>query len=402
MIGIIIYSRMFRERGTYFNREAEGASQNYYEVLGVDPGASGEEIQSAYRRIAKESHPDLNPNDKQAVERFRRATEAYEVLRDVQKRQQYDRQYGQKRPAERQQSRYAGMNSEFEEIFRRGDATVAEILRQMGIKDPFSAEELRRAAEGLERQKREIEKKKRDLEEKLRRRQSGGSAPAQDRETQSSRPAERHGSTQYTTGDRGENNSSRTGGAHSENMRTTSSGARIQKGALYEYLVDSDGNHISNGYERIEERNGFLLGKSASFERLLDAHTGRELSSLYRHIEVRGKLLIGKSESFERLLDPQTGKEISDMYQSIIERDGHLIGRSSSFERLLDPRTGEVLSSMYNSIFVRDGLLIGKSSSFEYLLDSTTGQEVSHGFKKIERRGSHIIGNTGFREEVIR
>ena len=67
--------------------------RDYYEVLGVDKNASEEEIKKAYRRIAIKYHPDRNPNDKEAEEKFKEAAEAYDVLHDPQKRQQYD-QFG--------------------------------------------------------------------------------------------------------------------------------------------------------------------------------------------------------------------------------------------------------------------------------------------------------------------
>ena len=69
------------------------AKRDYYEVLGVDKNASEEEIKKAYRRIAIKYHPDRNPGDKQAEEKFKEAAEAYNVLHDAQKRQQYD-QFG--------------------------------------------------------------------------------------------------------------------------------------------------------------------------------------------------------------------------------------------------------------------------------------------------------------------
>ncbi|MBQ8463701.1 MAG: molecular chaperone DnaJ [Prevotella sp.] len=67
--------------------------RDYYEVLGVDKTASEDEIKKAYRKIAIQYHPDRNPGDKQAEEKFKEAAEAYNVLHDPQKRQQYD-QFG--------------------------------------------------------------------------------------------------------------------------------------------------------------------------------------------------------------------------------------------------------------------------------------------------------------------
>jgi DnaJ-class molecular chaperone len=67
------------------------AARDLYTVLGVSKSASDKEIRQAYRRLAREHHPDLNPNDKAAEMRFREISEAYEVLSDKQKRAQYDR-----------------------------------------------------------------------------------------------------------------------------------------------------------------------------------------------------------------------------------------------------------------------------------------------------------------------
>ena len=67
--------------------------RDYYEVLGVERNASEDEIKKAYRKIAIKYHPDRNPGDKEAEEKFKEAAEAYDVLHDPQKRQRYD-QFG--------------------------------------------------------------------------------------------------------------------------------------------------------------------------------------------------------------------------------------------------------------------------------------------------------------------
>ncbi len=69
------------------------AKRDYYEVLGVDKSATKEEIKRAYRKLAVKYHPDRNPDNKEAEEKFREATEAYDVLSDDKKRPLYD-QYG--------------------------------------------------------------------------------------------------------------------------------------------------------------------------------------------------------------------------------------------------------------------------------------------------------------------
>jgi molecular chaperone DnaJ len=69
------------------------AKQDYYEILGVARGASGAEIKAAFRKLAMKHHPDRNPNDKAAEQRFKEVNEAYEVLKDAQKRAAYD-QFG--------------------------------------------------------------------------------------------------------------------------------------------------------------------------------------------------------------------------------------------------------------------------------------------------------------------
>ena len=75
------------------------AKRDYYEILGVAKSASADEIKKAYRKVAMQFHPDRNPGDKSAEDKFKEAAEAYEVLSDQEKKAQYDR-YG-----------HAGVNS---------------------------------------------------------------------------------------------------------------------------------------------------------------------------------------------------------------------------------------------------------------------------------------------------
>jgi len=93
------------------------AKRDYYEVLGVEKSASADEIKKAYRKTAIKYHPDKNPDDAEAEDKFKEAAEAYEVLKDPQKRQQYD-QFG-----------HAGMNGGG---FSGGGMNMDDIFSQFG------------------------------------------------------------------------------------------------------------------------------------------------------------------------------------------------------------------------------------------------------------------------------
>lgn len=82
-----------------------GQAQDYYSILKVSPGAKAEDIKSAFRRLARKYHPDLNPNNPQTTEKFKEISQAYEILSDVNKRRRYDfdrktARYNQKRVTE--------------------------------------------------------------------------------------------------------------------------------------------------------------------------------------------------------------------------------------------------------------------------------------------------------------
>lgn len=95
--------------------------RDYYEVLGVAKTASADDIKKAYRKLALQYHPDRNPDNKEAEEKFKEAAQAYEVLSDEKKRKQYD-QFGHNGPQSHGHGGFDGMNmddifSNFGDIF---------------------------------------------------------------------------------------------------------------------------------------------------------------------------------------------------------------------------------------------------------------------------------------------
>lgn len=108
---------------------------DYYKILGVDKNASAEDIKKAYRKLARQHHPDLNPNDKEAHKKFQQINEANEVLSDPEKRKKYDQygehwqhaeQFEQARQGQQQQGfggarGFGGGGQAFSEEFGEGD-----------------------------------------------------------------------------------------------------------------------------------------------------------------------------------------------------------------------------------------------------------------------------------------
>src|SRR5579864_500355 len=104
------------------------AQQDYYQTLGVGREAAEDEIRKAYRKLARKHHPDLNPGDKAAEDRFKKVQEAYDILSDSKKKQMYD-QFGfysengapGAGPGGAQQGPHFG-GFDFSEAFTRGTA----------------------------------------------------------------------------------------------------------------------------------------------------------------------------------------------------------------------------------------------------------------------------------------
>lgn len=100
--------------------------RDYYKILGVSKGVTEEEIKSAYRKQVKQYHPDVNPNNKQAEEKFKEINEAYEVLSDKDKRAKYDRlgadwqNVSRASQYRRRPSRAEGLHFDFEDLKSSG------------------------------------------------------------------------------------------------------------------------------------------------------------------------------------------------------------------------------------------------------------------------------------------
>ena len=122
---------------------------NHYDILGVDRKARLAEIKRAYRRLARKFHPDLNPGDKRAEERFKQISEAYDVLSDSEKRKKHDRelQFGQGFAAGPEGAPFWGVPGQ-DPGFDFGDLSGAD----SGFSAFFSEIFGRRNAEGLEDQ----------------------------------------------------------------------------------------------------------------------------------------------------------------------------------------------------------------------------------------------------------
>jgi curved DNA-binding protein len=99
-------------------------AEDYYQILGVEKGAGPEDIKKAYRKLALKYHPDRNPNNREAEEKFKKISEAYAVLSDSEKRKQYD-SFGSDQFSQRFSQ---------EEIFRNFD--FSQILRDLGFGGP--------------------------------------------------------------------------------------------------------------------------------------------------------------------------------------------------------------------------------------------------------------------------
>lgn len=131
--------------------------KNYYQILGVSETATEQEIKKAFRRIAKDNHPDTHPGDRAAEARFKEANEAHETLSDTQKREKYDLERQNRPQAQKKKSPqaagapvdFAHMNfgdmfeSMFQEMEQEKDAAQkVGKQKQKAEKDPLNVDDI--------------------------------------------------------------------------------------------------------------------------------------------------------------------------------------------------------------------------------------------------------------------
>ena len=107
---------------------------DYYKILGVERSATTDEIKAAYRKLALKYHPDRNPDNKSAEEKFKEATEAYEVLGDTQKRGQYD-QFGHTDMGNGMGGGHSSHTMKMDEIFENFGDIFGSMFGQGGQKN---------------------------------------------------------------------------------------------------------------------------------------------------------------------------------------------------------------------------------------------------------------------------
>lgn len=129
----------------------EGSLKDPYETLGVAKTATAEEIRSAYRKLAKKLHPDLNPGDKSAEEKFKQVAGAYDLLSDAEKRRRFDAGEIDASGAERQQERYYKDYAQDPGGRRYQYQSAGSGFDDFASQDDFLAELLRRRQEQARR-----------------------------------------------------------------------------------------------------------------------------------------------------------------------------------------------------------------------------------------------------------
>jgi curved DNA-binding protein CbpA len=379
---------MSKERGSG-ERPEQSKKRDYYDVLGVSKDADDQTLKSAYRKLAKQYHPDLNPGDKTAEEKFKDISEAYGILSDPQKRQAYNRTGVGSSTAPGSGGGF-GQGFGFDDI-NFDDFDIDEVLRKAKARSGFQQrherirediqEKARKTKEALEEVSRrlmaEIEEIYKDpvrnaeriknfaahREQKMRQ-----ATEDPDSILTGAKPKASSTQSHQETG-RGEQRTHR----QEPEQEPQSGRLKIKVSGSHYTLVDERGSSVSSWYKKIENKSGHFIGElSPGMCYLLDPETGQELNSSYRKIDVVNEAIIGyKSDTHKVLIDPNTGKELGNWYISI-----------------------EVLDNKYAAGEFSKGMF--------YLVDRKTGNELSSSYKKIYKKGNKIIGFNGSWEDELR
>jgi len=160
---------MFREGREHFSGEM---NDNYYDILGVEPNSSDDEIKSAFRKLALKYHPDHNPGDMNAERKFKEVVNAYEVVRNSEKRENYNSKLKRNKLrtddktdlSDNDKQWYENLSPEVRDILQQVRHQVDEYLRQIGLYLRPSSEKLREWKEKDE----EAERKHQEEIQKLR------------------------------------------------------------------------------------------------------------------------------------------------------------------------------------------------------------------------------------------
>jgi|GEM_PF-3880661 len=393
---------MSRERGFGENPE-KPKKRDYYEVIGVGRDADEQSLKSAYRKLARKYHPDFNPGDKAAEEKFKELQEAYSVLSDTKKRQEYDR-FGtdpgptpppggtppppggqsRKKPGQGFGTGFGfgtdfdfGEDFDFEEEFKKARARTGYQQRHQTKEDIH--EEARKKKEAIEEVSRQLREELEELfKDPIRNHQKiqNFSQHSQERMRQATEDPDSilKGSKRKTSSSQERPETGYTPPPRQEQEpQPHGSRLKIKISGSHYMLVDERDRSVGSWYKKIENKGGHFIGEfSPGMCYLLDSDTGQQLGSFFRRIDVVNGAVIGyKSDTHKVLVDPKTGKEIGKWYVAIDIIDNRFAA-------------GEFSGGMW------------------YLFDRKTGREVSSFYKKIYKKGDKIIGYNGSWEDEIK
>jgi|GEM_PF-1892003 len=423
------------------NRDNErySDSRSAYDILGVLSDATQEEIGKAFRALGKKYHPSGEDGGNEQL--FKEMSEAYQYIKNEERRQDYDARFGftrvrarprsensgtkhsssktdGDRPGENQRDRRRGFKDETDEreYWRQywqqhahDEGATREQKHKTGHQSTRDNKSKPRregyGSHGESHAKNAFEERLRKMGGKVYQEYMDAKRERQELEERLRRAREDRARTERGDFSANTNNARRRDDSNQAREQKKESGAssgrlHIEQRYSSVYLVNTKGDILSFGYQSIDNRNGLFIAKTSGGScYLLHPDTGRELSYGYRTIECRGTLVIGVNDiAQEYLLDSSTGAQLSYGYKRIEGRGGILIGiNGSGSEYLLHANTGKELSYGYKHIELRNNFLVGcNSSGSEYLLDKLTGRELSYGYKRINIENGKVVGmNSG-------